>query len=130
MSIAPPTYAEFIARFPTFATVAEATVQVILDESAAFLSTSSWGKWYPQGVMYDTAHNLSIEQVLGSSINGGQQAAAGPITSSSGAGISASFESPVYAGASASDSWYMKTAYGQRFLRLRNTVIPSAVLST
>jgi len=129
MSKVAPTYAEFIARFPAFSSIAETEVTAIIAESVALLSVSAWGEMFSNGVMYDAAHNLAMDHVLNSELNGGQQAAAGPVTSSSAAGISISFDSPKYNEKNASDSWYSKTAYGQKFMRLRNTVVPAGYLS-
>lgn len=130
MATTPPTYADFILRFPQFAApaVAKISVEAQLSLSAAWLS-SAWGDWYSEGVLYNTAHNVSMDVQMNSALNGGQQAAAGPVTSSSGAGLSISFEAAKYQGISATDSWYMKTAFGQKFLHLRNTVVPMGMLT-
>jgi hypothetical protein len=64
-----------------------------------------------------------------SGLTGGQQAAAGPISSVSAAGMSTSFESVSKSTDTDSESWYKKTGYGQMFLRLRSSVMGYGTLS-
>lgn len=131
MAKTPPTYAEFIERFPQFSDppVAQTAVEAQIAISSAWLCPDVWGEFYSEAVLYDVAHNIAMDQQMNRGLNGGQQAAAGPITSSSGAGLSISFEALRYQGNSASDSWYTKTAFGQKFLHLRNTIVPMGMLT-
>ena len=131
MSKIPPTYANFITRFPQFSDppVAQDAVEVQLTLSASMLCVDAWGEFYSEAVLYEAAHNIAMEVQMNSSLSGGQQAASGTITSSSGAGLSVSFGGSKYDGASASDSWYDNTAFGQKFLHLRNTIIPLGMMT-
>jgi hypothetical protein len=93
------------------------------------MSQGAWGDFYSDAIALDTAHNLSIQLVASSGVLGGFQVAAGPVTSTSAAGMSSSFASPDLNGKSATEQWYLKTVYGQQFLRLRNAVCPLAALT-
>lgn len=130
MSKLVPTYAEFIARFPVFQSLQQPTVEAEISLSARTLSKLKWGDFFSDGIILDAAHSLSINNAAQGNLQGGQQLAAGPIVSSSGAGISVSFANPDQDAGSKTDSWYVKTVYGQQFLRLRDTVIPCGTLST
>jgi len=123
MSKVAPTYAEFIAQYPAFASVAQPTVATALNLSTRLLSTTAWGDFYSDAVGLDAAHNLVLADAANKSIQGAAQGAVGPVNSVSAAGISTSFSTPSLDGKSKSDNWYMKTVYGQQFLRLRDTVI-------
>jgi hypothetical protein len=125
-----PLYADFIASFPVFASVDESLITFQLSLSTRLLSKSAWGDFYSDGVLLDTAHNLSIQQVSSTSLLGGFQAAAGPLSSTSAAGMSSSFATPDLNGKGASGEWYAKTIYGQQFLRLRNTVCSLGILAS
>lgn len=129
MSTIAPTYNDFIASFPQLATADEAMVTYQLSLSARMLSQGAWGEFYSDAIGFDTAHNVSIQQIASTSLLGGFQAASGPLTSASAAGMSSSFTTPDLSSKSASEQWYMKTTYGQQFLRLRNAVCPLAKLA-
>lgn len=126
-----PTYADFIARFPQFieGVISEEAVTLQIELSSNLLCPDAWGDFYSEGILYETAHNIAMDVQMNSDPLGGQQAAAGTISSSSGAGLSVSFESSRYQGTSATDNWYMKTGFGQKFLNLRNTIIPKGVMA-
>ncbi len=128
MASAVPTYEEFVTVYPVFLEVAEGIVQEHLDESALLLNAAAWGDFYGRAVSLDAAHNLAMTQQTGSSINSAIQAAAGPISGTSGAGVSVSFSAPPWTGKSSAD-WYNRTVFGQQFLRLRGVVIPAGGLS-
>ena len=124
-----PTYNQFITNYPAFTSMDEGLVMSQITISAALLDSENWGDYYDIGISLDVAHCLSLQSTVISGPNAAFQAAAGPITSVSGAGISTSFASPQWNSKSQSENWYMKTIYGQQFLRLRSVVIPAGVLS-
>ncbi len=133
MSNVAPTYTEFIAVYPIFIppAVNEVNVQYQLDFAARLLSKLAWGDWYSDGIMLMVAHNISLWLKSQSSIEGGTQAATGNVSSTSGAGLSISFESAnigVSPG-SKSGAYYNKTIYGQQLLYLQSIVINSAELT-
>lgn len=129
MSNTAPTYSEFVAKYPIFATADQSLVESQLDLTTRFLDASAWGNYYSDAVEYDVAHNITIMVQMQSGLTGGQQAAAGPISSVSAAGMSTSFESVSKSTDTDSESWYKKTGYGQMFLRLRSSVMGYGTLS-
>lgn len=128
MSITAPTYEEFIASFPAFADTDETVVELQLSLSIRLLDQDAWEDFYSDAVGLDTAHNLTLSLLSSNNANGALQGTSGPITSSSGAGLSISYASPEWNKESMSDSWYIKTTYGQLFMQLRNRVFPVGVL--
>lgn len=126
-----PTYQDFIVQFPVFVPliVLEVDVQRQIDYAARLLSKSAWSDWYSDGILFVAAHNLSMWLVTQVSIKGGIQSAVGNVSSTSGAGISISFESIDSGQGLKSDAWYNRTNYGQQFLHLKSLVVPSAYLS-
>lgn len=126
MSNVAPTYSDFLAAYPAFNVSAYAAAGPLqLDLSTRLLSQSAWGDFYSDGVMLDCAHNLVMEGVAASANGrGSMQAAAGPISSVSVAGTNTSFNTVTSDGKSNSRDWYQKTSYGQKFLRLRDAVVP------
>jgi len=129
MGLLAPTYSEFIASYPQFETLVQTTVQSQLDFSTLLLDTPVWGEFYSNAVSLDCAHNLVLTVIAQSGPLGGQQAAAGPLTSTSAAGMSASFASINVDRKNMSENWYLKTIYGQQFLRLRGSVIAPMTLA-
>ena len=128
MSNIAPTHDEFIAAFPAFSPLTDEQVETALSFSSRLFSDSAWGDFYSDAVGLDAAHNLAIQGMAGSSPGGAFQAAVGPVTSVSAAGVSTSFASPDMIAGSKADSWYSKTVYGQMFLRLRDNVIPMGTM--
>lgn len=126
-----PTYEEFIIEFPVMIppAVSESDAQYQLDFAARLLCKSAWGDWYSDAIVLIAAHNLSLWLATQSDVKGGIQSAVGNVVSTSGAGLSISFESSDSVQGSKSDAWYNKTLYGQKYLHLKSLVIPSACLS-
>jgi hypothetical protein len=130
MANLPPTYAEFVLRFPEFSGISEASVQAQLDASVRLLDPDAWQDNYWDGVCYDSAHTLTIFALSSAGgETGGIQAGVGQVTSSSAAGMSTSFSQMNVNSKSASDFWYSKTSYGQMFLKLRTVTIPMGVMA-
>lgn len=126
-----PTYADFIAQYPVLVPPAalEADVQRQLDIAARLLCRKTWGIWYSDGILLFAVHNLSMWLKTQTSPEGGITAAAGVVTSASGAGLSVSFGEVALIEGSKSDAWFNRTAYGQEYLYLKSIVVPSACLS-
>lgn len=104
------TPADVKARFPEFAAILDARVQLFIDEAVLQINVNSWGRYYTLGLYYLTAHNLTIAEASAAGANKGS----GMIASQSVGDTSVSFVSP------AVDSdmrlYYQQTVYGQRFL--------------
>lgn len=124
-----PTYAEFIAAYPGLAGVEQTSAELALNFSGRLLNARSWGDFYSDAVGLDAAHNLVLQQKATANPMGAD-VTAGPMTSASVGGISASFSQPHWNDKSAVDQWYMKTVYGQQFLRLRDVCQPCGYLAS
>lgn len=129
MSTIAPTYQSFIEAFPVFIDVDLGLVQRQLSISTRLIDDVNWGDFYSDAIELDAAHNLVLATQMADSIQGAGQVAAGPINSVGVAGISTSFSTPSLDSKSKSTNWYMKTGYGQQFLRLRDTVISPGMMA-
>ncbi len=131
MSRQAPTYQDFVIKFPIFTPpmVSEESVLQHLNFAERLLCESAWGDFYSDGILLVAAHNLSMWLKTQLAPDGGFQAAVGSVNSSSGAGLSISFDSIESIEGSKSDAWYNRTAYGQEYLYLKSIVVPSASLS-
>jgi hypothetical protein len=129
MTLPSPTADDFIAAFAQFSGTDSGQVTTELAVAAAFLDSSVWDDLYPLGCMLLVAHELTINAAqLRGGVTGGIQAAIGPLSSSSAAGVSTSFNTVATDGKSSAD-WYNKTSYGQRFLRVQRVVAPLGFLA-
>lgn len=108
-----PTITDFRARFPEFNAVDDTIVQLNLNDAIDFISETKFGDKYAVVTLFYSAHLLALSQKATASM--GQGAPGGPITSSSAGGLSVSFASAVPT--STSESWFLSTSYGQRFLQ-------------
>ena len=129
MSRTAPTTAEFIARFPEFAEIAAGVINAQLSFSERLLDVDAWDDFFSDAVAFDSAHNLFLSQLASGSAQGAAQGAVGPVTSTSAAGVSVSFATSSPEGKNASADWYLKTVYGQQFLRLQRLVLPLGLLA-
>lgn len=132
MSTTAPSVDEFKVAFPQFASVDDGLITTALSLSTRLLSRAAWGEFYSDAVSLDAAHNLYHDIMLSSGeLNSAAQFAVGTISSVSAAGMSTSFNNGVTSNGKASHAsdWYSKTVYGQRFLRLKQAVIPSMLLT-
>lgn len=107
------TPAEFKARYPAFTSVADATVQIYLDEAATLLDVCRWDELYSQGQGLLTAHELTLNAATQSTQTSGvaddmSVQKAGDVSYTRDASLLAKqMENP-----------YMRTTYGQRYLYL------------
>jgi hypothetical protein len=116
-----PTADEFLVVYRQFSGEPYSDlVQDQLDLSARLLSVDAWEDFYSNAVALDAAHNLTMLKIASKN---GLDGAQGPISSVSAGGISTSFSTVAPDGKLGSRDWYMKTTFGQQFLRLRNAVI-------
>lgn len=109
--------ADITAKFPgKFNSLADATIQLYIDEAVLVIIESKWGDWYDLGLLYYTAHLLSIMPV-GSS--GGSAGAAGPVTSRRVGDVSVSIAAAASADAFSNLS---QTSYGIQFATYRRII--------
>lgn len=117
------TATDFKVRFPEFASVDDARIELFINDAVIVLNESYWGDKYDLGLYYYTAHVLQ----LGSQTESGNADATSAIASQAVDGTSISFaQGPVN---DQSEAFYSSTAYGQRYLALRKTLgIPASVI--
>ncbi|EDJ8987702.1 DUF4054 domain-containing protein [Salmonella enterica subsp. diarizonae] len=111
---------EFTVRYPEFASVAPARIEVALQDAANQMSRKVWNRLYEQGLHALAAHLLYAAGALtpsGSSNGKPLQT----ITSRSVAGVSLGYSAPD-AGFVASHDGYGSSSFGQEYLRLRKLV--------
>ena len=107
---------EFKLRFPEFDTVADARIQIFIDDSILMLNETIWGTLYSLGICYLTAHYLALSEA---SSNGGSDSV-GNVASQSVDGVSISFNT--FSPTNANQSYWLSTQYGQRFYSLMRSL--------
>ncbi|AGC35706.1 virion structural protein [Rhizobium phage RHEph06] len=121
-----PTPAEFKIRFPQFASVDDATVQMILDEAVAEVGETWIEAYRTPGVLYLAAHLLA-SQGLGYSAGGGGAAVTGAVKRRKVGDVETEFAG-VAGGSSGDLSGYGTTVFGQQFLRLQRKNFPAVAV--
>lgn len=120
------TTAEFKARFPEFDSIADARVQIFLDDAALVMDSGIWGGIYNLGQAYLAAHYLSLAE---KSSAGGSAATAGPVVSRSVDGVSVAYAGTPSAPSNSNAAYYNSTQYGQRYMvLLKNLGVSASVV--
>ena len=102
----------FRTRFPEFITQLDARLEMYLGDAIQIHSLCE------TATLYLAAHLLSLDIESGAGSTGASSDGGdGEITSESAGGVSASFNSQADKG---KDVFYMSTAYGRRYIALRN----------
>lgn len=122
--------AAFQSLFPAFAAVDPVVIQNALTFWTNWFNVGAWGENFGDAVNYATAHSLALAQIEGGAPNGGMQAASGNVASANGAGVTIGFSPPTFEAKGPSESYWMKTSYGQFFLLLRHNCIRLGMLSS
>ena len=118
MAITP---ASFKARFPEFASVSDARVQVFIDDAELELNETCWGDLYNKGLSYLTAHFLS----LGEGSSNGDANPQNVLTSRSVGDVSVGFQAA--STLSTDEAYFGSTVYGQEYWRMLMQVGMGAV---
>ena len=105
-----PTLENFRALFEEFASVADAKVQLFLDEAIEKMNSD---ECYGTATLYRTAHELALNLQATDNDN---VSGAGALTSASADGLSVSFAQVDWAN-SAEGSYWSKTPYGQKYMQ-------------
>ncbi|QIG73250.1 putative structural protein [Rhizobium phage RHph_N17] len=121
-----PTPAEFKTRFPVFASVDDATVQMILDEAVAEVGETWIEAYRTPGVLYLAAHLLA-SQGLGYSAGSGGAAVTGAIKRRKVGDVETEFAG-VAGGGNGDFYGYASTIYGQQFMRLLRKNFPAVAV--
>lgn len=125
MTVSPPTAADLVGRFPTFAAVPAATVTAALAEAGARVDASWTAGDYPSGVMLYAAHILTLDG-QGTSAEAAL-AAAGALGISTFRAGSLELERRPVTGADAGNL-LTETTYGRRFLALLRANQPAVLV--
>lgn len=115
-----PTAAQFKAKFPTFAAVAEPTITLAIQEASASVDTGWIEADYQPAIMYLAAHIMTIDGVViaGSDLGGaGGVINAGLVSEMKVGDVSVKLAGNA-SGGGGSGSTYATTGYGQRYLEL------------
>lgn len=129
MAYIPPTYAEFIARFPIFDNVIkwpQAVVELVIVEATNNLDNSWIEKDYKPAIMYQVGHLLATDNS-----EAGTDPDVGPPTYISGesfSGMSLSY-AKLAAGTLGQSEMWGTTVYGRRYLDLLRKNKPPVVVA-
>lgn len=126
MAYTAPTAAEIKTRFPAFASVADATIETLIEEAVSYVSEDWLERDYAVAYKYIVAHLLVREGVLDAAGALPTAHAPGAVQSESIGDSSVSYASQQ--GMSASDTDLASTEYGRRYLALRNKNFGSPVV--
>jgi len=114
---------EFKARYPEFASTADAVVAAVIADADPFFDVTRWGDFYAQGLAAFTAHELTIAAAAALGDASALDAAA--ISQKRVGDVSVSYSvTMMQAGV---DDPYQRTRYGQRYASLRDMVGMGAV---
>lgn len=130
MSWTPPSVADIKTRFPEFESVADATMQMILDEAIQTVGVNWIEKDRTPAVLYLVAHLMAAQGFSGGSgSSGGGAAVTGAIKKRKVgdveiefAGVSASSGS---SSANSTTNGYLSTFYGQKYWELLRRNFPA-----
>ena len=116
------TNADFLAKFPEFSNVALARIDLALDEAKLQVVGSIWGRFYEVGVLHLAAHILATQGAL-SADAGATPHPLREVSSKAVGSLSVGYTSGKTGFESEYGSYYL-TKYGQRFLELKNLILP------
>lgn len=124
---APPSVATFKARFPEFASVEDATVQVFMDEAIMEVNDTWIEEYRTPGVLHLTAHLLA-SQGLGVSTPGDSGASVtGGVKRRTVGDVTTEFNGISSGGGSGLVGTYSTTRYGQRYLEMKRINFPAVL---
>ena len=124
MALVPDT--GFLTRFPEFSAVAEARIQLFLDEALLEIREGDWGDFYNKGLNLFTAHLLTLADQTAAA-TGGATGSLAPIASRSVGDVSVSFVNPSTTGGW-DEAWLNSTPYGQELWALMVRMGPEIVV--
>jgi hypothetical protein len=127
MAYQTPTPATFKLRYPEFAAVSDALVQLVLDDAIADVGETWVEKDRARAQMLLTAHILTMEGEPGRTEDGASGATAGTgiVKRDKVGDVETEFATPSASGAGGSLSAYASTFYGQQYLELLRRNFPA-----
>lgn len=129
MAYTPPTPASFKARYPEFAPVSDALIQLVLQEAFDEVGDTWLERDRARAQMLLTAHKLTMEGEPGRSETGQGSAGTGFIKRDKVGDVETEFATPASAsGSSSSYGGYGGTIYGQEFWILLKKNFPSPLV--
>lgn len=120
MAYTPPTYTEFITRFPAFSGQDQTFVETLITEAQRVVDSSWLEADYALAIKYLVAHWLESDPATGGDASGGT----GDIASESFGPISVSYAKLQ---SSLSGSSLAGTEFGRRFLEIRRGNFPAVL---
>lgn len=129
MAWTPPTVEEFKIRFPEFATVADETVQAVLDEAVGDVGPSWIERDRTPGVLHLAAHLLAVSGSGGLGAGGGGAAVTGAIKRRTVGDTTTEFTG-ISGGSSTGGQldYYRSTSYGVRYLSIMRRNFPAVAV--
>lgn len=119
------TAASFKIRFPEFASVTDARIELFLADALLMLNAAYWGDKYDLGTNYFVAHKLAL--AIKSEASGGSgSGAGGPVSGKSVDGVSISYA--VRISDNSKEAYYARTSYGLEYWALMKS-LPIAAAS-
>ncbi len=129
MAYTQPTPATFKTRYPEFATVSDALIQLMINDAVAEVGETWVEKDRARAQMLLVAHWLTMEGEPGRTASGQGSAGTGPIKRDKVGDVETEFATP---GASSSQGGalgnYTMTAYGQEYLALMRRNFPAVAV--
>jgi hypothetical protein len=129
-----PTATTFKAKFPTFAPVADATIDLAIAEAGSSVDTTWIERDYQPAILYLAAHIMTIDGVLAAAVDIDDASSvinSGLVTEMKVGDVAvklASGSSGSGSGSGGSAFGYGSTAYGQRYLDLLRRNHPAVAL--
>ena len=116
------TPAQFKERFPEFDSIADARIETFINKAALLVGSCKWGDLYDEGIALLAAHYLALSILQESASSA---ISSFPVSSKKVGDVQINFAIP--ASASAMESFYTKTPYGQEYWALVRLVGIGAV---
>jgi hypothetical protein len=108
---------DFKTRYPEFTTVADARVQVHLDDALLEVGEAAWGDSYERGVFLLAAHTLMLDPTVIDDIADDADWGESRVTSRKVGDVSVTLARA--SSANSEEDWYNQTGYGANYLRLK-----------
>lgn len=123
-------YAQFIAVYPEFSDIPQATVEFKGNLGDKILSDTSWGDVRDEALFLWTAHRLALEYNIAKALKNNKKNSINPglvnSQSASNASLSNSYShSAMVSSDNPMQADYARTSYGLEFLSLMNMVMPA-----
>ena len=116
----PPTItdvATFRAKFPEFAAVSDAKIDIELEEAELSLAASVFGTSHIRAILFLAAHYTMLSVDLGG--NAVMAQGSSPLVQATADGVSSTYATPATDKLWSGDLALSSTSYGQRFLVIR-----------